>query len=99
MEAKIIKYKKIYKIFAILMAIALIDSIVVPVILKNMSSGTEQSDIGFIPLILGYVLGSAGIWIGVVFNQLWFIWGLIAAISKRMANRLEKKVKATTTPL
>lgn len=90
MEQQITKYKKIYKIFLALMLIAFIDSIILPILFSSM--GKDLGEIGFIPRLFALIAGSVGAMIGMLFDTLWFVWGLVAVIANRLANRLEKKL-------
>ncbi len=94
MDDKISKYKKIYKIFLILMLIGLIDSIIIPILLKSMNYDTGET--GFIPMLFITIGGKTLGYIGFLFTTLWFVWGLVAAIANRKMKSLEKKQKEIT---
>jgi len=83
---KIAKWRTVYKIFLTLTIIGFVDGVLVPILLKDNPSG-------FIAVGLYLILGGVGAWIGTIFTQCWFVWGLVAIIVNRKANNLEKKLK------
>jgi len=93
MELKIARYKKIYKIFVVLMLIALIDSVIIPGLFKSIGK-EDLGNIGLLPVGFILVFGKTGGLIALWFTSLWFVWGLVAAIYNRMANKLENKLKS-----
>ncbi len=88
MEQKILKYKKIYRIFIVLTLVGFIDTIIIPILLKNFSINLPQ-DTGLVTLLLGSLLGNAGIALGVWFTVLWPVLGLIAIILNNLVKKLE----------
>lgn len=95
MEKQIAKYRKIYKIFLILMLIGFIDSIIIPILLKDLGKDFGEN-IGVIVIFFSLIAGKVGAIVSLWFEMLWFVWGLIAVIANRLANRLQKKLSQET---
>jgi len=94
MEQKILKYKRLYKIFTILALIGFIDLIIIPILLKSIYPSFPQG-MGLITFSLMFLFGKIGFMIGSWFIGLWFVWGLIALIF----NNLIKKLKFIESPV
>lgn len=88
MEQKINNYKKIYKIAIILTLIGFIDSIIIPILFKTIPIFSG----GLLPLSFGFLFGNAGITIGVLLINVWFIFGIVAIALNSEIKKLEKKL-------
>jgi hypothetical protein len=88
MEPKILKYKRIYKIFTALALVGFIDLIIIPILFKELPL-TIPTSVGLIPLLLYKLIGGVGVTIGVWVTTLWFIWGVIALAFKQAIKKLE----------
>ena len=86
MEQKILKYKKLYRVFITLALIGFVDSIIIPMILNTNSRLLNPSLLSSISF---HVFGNMGTLIVSWFINLWFIWAIIAFIFDGYARKLE----------
>jgi len=93
MEKKILKYKRVYRIFLILALIGFIDSFCIPIILKSFGHHYPRLTSDFIPGIAFITLGRVGAIVVAFFTKLWFFWFVVVFFINEYIRKMENKSK------